>query len=824
MTELASFGEWLKRQRMGRGLTQEQLASQIGCAAITLRKIEAEERRPSAEIVNQLVKILEIPQNEKDNFLKFARGDWTKAPNEDREELPWQATSSTRTNLPTSLTSFIGREKELNEVIDLLIQYRLVTLTGPGGIGKTRLSIESARTALAEFPDGVFFVALAPLSDPNLIARTVVQSLGFVEHGNIPAEQQLREGIGGRTMLIVLDNCEHLIEGVSALASDLLSTCPRIKIIATSRESLRVPGEWLYAVPALGIMPEENMPLDLGTASQSPMLRLFAERARAVRSDFTFTNENLQAVSSICLKLDGLPLAIELIAAQMRMYSPQSLLQRLNDRFILSVQGAREVPARQISLGHAIGWSYDSLTPDEQRLFAYLSVFSGGFTLSAVETIFSERFAETSVSGLLTTLLDKSLLQRSEGVNGELRLSMLVTIQHFAWKRITQSSEFPEVRNWHLAYFVHLAERGDAETRGPNQLEWMDRLEGELGNFRAALDWCVVGQKAESALRLLNALKWTWGWRGYDNEVENWFNKVRLLPNVMEYPARYASLLTHIGERWLNIDVGAAKSILDESHDIWLKLGNDGERGLADVLSALGTLALYNEKDIEKARGHFEESLRLHQKYEDEQETAWLIHKLGTLAYVAGQYGEAEKKGRESLARFQKVGNKLRAAYVLSGLGELARHQGDYEGAEVFWEQNIEIFQELRVPHAAHGQAALASVSFRRGDYDKAKSLFKNSLKVFRENRDMTGVASCLAGLAGILGTAGKPEQAARLFGAAEMILKAVTLEPADQADFDNFKSLVRESLSEVAFEKASEEGRAMTMEQAIAYALEDNL
>ncbi len=824
MTELASFGEWLKRQRMGRGWTQEQLASQIGCAAITLRKIEAEERRPSAEIVNQLVKLLEIPQNEKGNFLKFARGDWTKAPNEDREELPWQMSQSTRANLPTSLTSFIGREKELNEVSDLLTQHRLVTLTGPGGIGKTRLSIESARTALAEFPDGVFFAALAPLRDPNLIARTVVQSLGFVERGNIPAEQQLREGIGGRTMLIVLDNCEHLIEVVSALAFDLLLTCPHIKILATSRESLRISGEWLYAVPALGIMPEENVPLDLETASHSPMLRLFAERARAVLSDFTLTNENLQAVSSICTKLDGLPLAIELIAAQMRMYSPQSLLQRLNDRFILSVQGAREVPARQISLGHAIGWSYDSLTPDEQRLFAYLSVFSGGFTLSAVETIFSERFAETSVSGLLTTLLDKSLLQRSEGVNGELRLSMLVTIQHFAWERITQSSEFPEVRNWHLAYFVHLAERGDAETRGPNQLEWMDRLEGELGNFRAALDWCVVGQKAESALRLLNALKWTWGWRGYDNEVENWFNKVRLLPNVMEYPARYASLLTHIGERWLNIDVGAAKSILDESHDIWLKLGNDGERGLAEVLSALGTLALYNEKDIEKARGHFEESLRLHQKYEDEQETAWLIHKLGTLAYVAGQYGEAEKKGRESLARFQKVGNKLRAAYVLSGLGELARHQGDYEGAEVFWEQNIEIFQELRVPHAAHGQAALASVSFRRGDYDKAKSLFKNSLKVFRENRDMTGVASCLAGLAGILGTAGKPEQAARLLGATELILKAVTLEPADQADFDNFKSLVRESLSEVAFEKASEEGRAMTMEQAIAYALEDNL
>lgn len=824
MTELTSFGEWLKRQRSGRGLTQEQLARQIGCATITLRKIEAEERRPSADIADQLIKIFEIPQDERNNFLKFSRGDWTKAPRERSDAKPWQEVNATlRVNLPATVTALLGREKPLAEIHDYLLraEIRLVTLIGPPGMGKTRLSIEAARKSTSDFRDGVFFAGLAPINDPNLIVATVRQSLGYVEVPKLSPDQHLRQAIGDKQMLIVLDNCEHLVAEAATFASGLLSACSNLKILATSREALHIPGEWLYAVPPLDL-PQET-PQDEASFLKYPALALFEERARAVRNDFSLAADNIQTVSEICGRLDGLPLAIELIAAQTRLHSPQSLLQKLSDRFVLSARGARAVPSRHVTLNQAIGWSYDSLTPEEQRLFAYLSVFSGGFTLDAVETIFSDRIAEASVSDLMVSLLDKSLLQRLENMNGEPRFRMLVPIRYFAAEQLQSRDDASKVYEWHLAYFVELAERGDVEVRGSDQVAWLNRLETELDNFRAALGWCVSEQNTESALRLLNALNWTWGW-GYFSERENWFDKVRKLPNAMQHSAQYASLLNNIGDHWLDIDIAIAKPILEESRKGWLELGADGERGLARVLSSLGKIALYNEENTERARSHFEESLKLHRKNNDEQGIAWLIFQLGSLDEVMGQYDDAEKKYLESLAMFQTFGNKLMVAYVFSGLGELARHQGDFGRSESFWDQNLRIFQELRVPHAySHSYQALASMSFRQGGYRKAKDLFTASLKISRENRVRSGIVSCLAGLAGILAISDKPEQAARLFGAAELILESIgALEPADQLDFDLFNALVRKQLTEDAFRKARDEGRAMTMEQVIAYALEE--
>jgi predicted ATPase/DNA-binding XRE family transcriptional regulator len=825
LTEV-SFGEWLKRQRSGRGLTQEQLAHQLGCATITLRKIEAEERKPSAEIVDQLIKIFDIPPTEKNNFLKFARGDWTKAPSESSSERPWQIiTKSTRTNLPASVTELIGREKQLADIHDYLLraEIRLVTLIGPLGMGKTRLSIEAARQSLSDFPDGVFFVGLSTLDDPELISPTVRQSLGYMEDPKLTPEQQLIQTIGDRRMLIVLDNCEHLVEDAATFASGIVSACSNLKLLATSRESLHVPGEWLYTVPPLE-MPEEKSQADINAVSQYPALTLFAERAQSVRSDFVITNENIQTICMICSELDGLPLAIELIAAQMRLHSPQSLLQRMNDRFVLSVQGARTVSSRQLTLSRAIHWSYDSLTPDEQRLFAYLSVFSGGFTLRAAETMFSEQFTEMPVSELLASLLDKSLLQRSTDPDGEPRFRMLVAIRYFAADQLQQISETGRVRDWHLACFMDLAERADAEVRGADQAKWMDRLERELDNFRVALDWCVSGQKTESALRLLNALKTAWVRRGYFRESENWFYKIRELPNIMEYPAQYASLLRTMGDVWVRRDIALGVSALNESRDIWLRLGDDGERGLAGVLSSLGYPALYGEKDFKKAQSLYEQSLKLLQKHEDEWELTWLTYLLGELAYARGQHAEAEKKYLESLAKFRELGDKNKEAYALSGLGEMARYQGNYEQARVFWKQNLEILQEVRASEdLAFPHLALAGISFRLGEYDEAKRLFIASLEICMESREKPVMINCLAGLAGILCMAGKPEQAARLLGAAELFIENfLSLEPADQKDFDNYVAIVRKQLDSIAFEKAWGEGRAMTMEQAIAFALEE--
>ena len=425
-TEL-SFGEWLKRKRKALDLTREDLAKQVGYSAATIRKIEDEERHPSTQVVERLAEVFNIPQTERSLFFKFARGDLKSAPAQSGEDTPWRGSPrSTLTNLPAPTTSLIGREKEIVDIRGYLqkADIRLVTLVGPPGIGKTRLSIESARAALPDFPDGVFFVPLASLDDPNLIPSAMAQALGYVGARNLSTTEQLKEGIGDKNILLVLDNCEHLIEVVASLTSDLLSACSHLKILATSRESLRILGEWLYAIPAFDL-PTEGSSLAVENVSKSPALMLFAERAR----------------------LDGLPLVIELIAARIRLMTPHALLERLSAQFVLTADGMRAASERQKTLRNAIDWSYGLLPPEEQKLFAYLSVFSGGFTLDTVEAMFSQFSMNKPVPNLIASLLDKSLLQPDTAERTETRYTMLMTIQEFARTRLHQMGEETEIRN-----------------------------------------------------------------------------------------------------------------------------------------------------------------------------------------------------------------------------------------------------------------------------------------------------------------------------------------------------------------------------------------
>lgn len=730
-------------------------------------------------------------------------------------------------NLPASVSSLVGRKEELATIANRLKNpdTRLLTLTGPPGIGKTRLSIESARVTVPDFQDGVFYVALAPVDDPSLIVTTTIQALGYIETDHYPAMQQLMNGIGDKQMLIVLDNCEHLIEDIALFASVLLSNCSRLKILATSRESLRIPGEWLYSVPRLNV-PNESSSLDLEIVSEFHGLTLFVERARAIHPDFVLTAENIDAIVKICAKLDGLPLAIELIAARIRLMSPELLLERLNAQFILSADGMRAISARQKTLNQAIGWSYDLLPAEDQKLFVYLSVFSGGFTLEMAEAIFSQAISDKSIIAIVTSLLDKSLLQRTYDpeTKDESRFNMLETIRHYAQERLRGADLEAEARNWHLDYFIDLAEEANKEIHGPGQVEWLERLEIEHGNLRAALGWCLSKKDTESALRLLTALGWTWNMQNYFSEMISWFNRIRALPNTTAYPAFYAGLLNQIGSQFVYKDIHYARSILEESQEIWLKLGSAGEQGLAQALEILGQIALFNDKDIGTAQSLFESSFELYQKYGDQLGMAWLMHQFGSLAYVQEYYKEAEEQYMRSLATFQAYGDKFRVALVLSSLGELMRIQGDYERADKFWRQNLEGFQELRTRFAlAYPLHALASVSLRKGEYDEAKNLFVESLRIFNEFGEKNGVALCISGLAGISGMTENLKRAAQLFGAAETLLKnASPLEPADQKDFDYYVDVVHAQLEESIFEKAWAEGRSMTMEQAIKFALEE--
>jgi transcriptional regulator with XRE-family HTH domain len=365
--EAHSFGRWLRLKRKALDLSRAALAEQVGCSAATIQKLEEEERRPSIQMAERLATILDVPAPEHAAFLRFARGEGRPAPLGAPEAFPWRSTPPTRSNLPAPVTSLVGRQPDVEAVRGLLLRpdRRLVTLVGPPGIGKTQLSLEAARTLLGEFPEGVFFAALAPLDDPALIAQAIAQALGLVGARQASTLAQLVQSIGERPILVVLDNCEHLIESVAALVRHLLANCPHLRILATSREPLRIPGEWQYAVPVLAC-PEPGSPVYLDEALTFPAVALFVRQAQAVRADFTLNAENVQAVASLCASLDGLPLGIELIAARMRLMSPQELLGGLNVPQILTLDGLRSDSPRQQTLSNAIRWSFKRLSGEEQ--------------------------------------------------------------------------------------------------------------------------------------------------------------------------------------------------------------------------------------------------------------------------------------------------------------------------------------------------------------------------------------------------------------------------------------------------------------------------
>lgn len=734
MTEIP-FGEWLKRQRKASGWTQEQLADKVGCSAIAIRKFESEERRPSEQIVERLAHIFQIPVKEQAAFLRFARGNWFSSP-EIKTASPWYQTGK-RSNLPASLSSFIGREQQIADLTTYLQnpQTRLVTLIGPPGIGKTRLSLETARRMLQHFADGAYFVPLAPLTDPHLIPTTILQALNFVEAKDQPPMQQLVDGIGSSRMMLVLDNCEHLIEDVAPLASGLLSACSSLTILATSRESLRIPGEWLYNVPTLEL-PEKTVSLGDVSNQQFPALTLFAERARAVRADFKLSAENLGAVIAICQQLNGLPLAIELIATRIRLMSPQTLLDRLNESFTLSADGMRAVPARQKTLFNAIGWTYHSLPQDEQKLFQYLSVFSGGFLLSTAEAMFSHFFKEKSVTDLVMLLADKSMLQRAVEANGDIRFAMLVTIQQFASSQLKASGSEATARDAHLHWFVEFSAQENAEIRGPSQVESARRVEREQDNFRAALAWSVASHKTESALRLLSSLGWHWELQAHYREAYDWLTKIRSLPDVEKHPLWYARVLNHIGRYfWTQETFEEARAMLEESRTLTAALGVEGETALAEACNWLALLITFQDRNHERARALCEQGLHLYEKNGHMWGMAVSTFHLGLVEDNMKHTNEALALFQKSMYMFKELGDLFFVSRVSLFLGYVFIEAKDYDQARAYIEEHIRIDTDLQFwDGIAEGWRDLSYLYSKQGDEKNAAECLALSQKICTEH------------------------------------------------------------------------------------------
>lgn len=855
------FNEWLKRRRKEVGFTQNQLAFRLNCSLIYLRKIESGERRPSEQMAEQLAEIFNVPEIDRSRFLRFARGG-IQVSDDFKGDDAHQIGKPYHGSLPASTTSIIGRDRDLSLLRQYLLdeKIRLVTLIGPPGIGKTRLCLEVARQSVPDFPDGVFFVPLAPLEKSSQIAPTMFQTLGYVESKNQFAIERLTEGIGDKRMLIVLDNLEHLIEDSALLISQLLSACPHIKIMNTSRESLRVPGEWLYAVPTLDF-PKKSESIDPENISQFPAMALFAERARAVNAAFTLNHDNAQIVASICAQLDGVPLAIELIASRIRLFSPQMLWRQLDEQFMMSADGMRGVSARQKTLHNAIQWSYNLLSIEEQELLACLGVFSG-FTISSVASTFASRGTGKSPADLVISLLDKSLIQRLPNANGENRFDMLMMIRQFALERLRSSGREAEVRDRHLMYFLNLAEQADQEIRGPDQFEWMERIEHDHANFQIALEWSISNQKTELALRLLNALGWTWWIRGHYSESREWFNRIRSLPGLTDHPAHFAKLLNRMGyQSWEIAQDHDVLALLEESQALWESLGEEGETGLANCLNWMG-VAVFDSgvAGAKKATELIERSLSLYQKYDD---ILGCAQAMLNIAYVNRLKDNTLEWYEKSLELFKQVGDIWGMSQAYQGIAREHTVRGDYERARLYFEQQIALDKSLRyISGLMAGLRDLGNLALYERDYSKAKEFFDQSLaanqahglkpdryllfyigtlalcqndyplalqkflSIFEVNKeliDINAMRDVLMGLSAVAAGIHQHERSAKLYGAFQGRAETTKFRYFDfyEREFERHLKIAKDQLGESEFERLANDGRLMSIDQAVTYALE---
>jgi predicted ATPase/transcriptional regulator with XRE-family HTH domain len=547
-----SFGLWLSKCRKSLGLTQKQLASQVHCAIITIRKIESEQRRPSIQIAERLAQILNIPDNEHKKFIVFARGDWRSASNSSLVNFPWTYNDTPSiSQLPNPITPLIGREQELSSIVEYFLDAdtRLVTISGPPGIGKTRISQDVARSLLGYFPGGVFFIPLTNLENSHLLTQTIIQSLGYkLKQGESP-EDMLITRIADQHILLVLDNVEHLIDAVERFVFKILESCSHLKILVTSREILRISGEKVFQLSGLS-MPVENhlTTRDFDEISKYPALKLFEERANAAKPDFFLSQENLENVYAICRHLDGLPLAIELLAVWIKIMTPHALFEGLSNHLVLHTEGSYALPVHQRTLYNAINWSYNLLSPQEKFLFNHLSVFTGGFSVKAAEKILSDNSMDAYAADIIAALVEKSLILRGADIYNEPRFYMLTTIKQFASEQLTMLGGLEAAQEYHLEYYVNFTLRNMGDIQGSNRARFINRLEFEQDNLRSALNWSITSQKTQFALILLTVLGWLWLVHGNYHEMECWLDQVQLLPGIHNYPRENDKLILVAGQ------------------------------------------------------------------------------------------------------------------------------------------------------------------------------------------------------------------------------------------------------------------------------------
>jgi len=716
ITETNHFGEWIRKRRRLEDLTQQALADEVGCARVTLRRIESGVLRPSKELARVFLDRFGIPNDEQEQWIRFARG---LAP------MPGDITSSSvsrrTSNLPVSLTSFIGREEESNEIALLSEKHPLVTILGAAGIGKTRLALQIAQALDGTYLDGVWLVELAPIHDPLLLPRIVSTAIGLRDEPQRPVVDMLCDYLREKRILIVLDNCEHLVEACARLADQILRTGPHVRIIASSREALDIPGEVTYHIPPLDVPESDPIP-SWEAASEVDAIRLFLDRAATALPSFSVSTENIASIVKICRRLDGIPLAIELAAAKIKVLSVEQIEERLEDRFRLLTGRSRTTLERHQTLRAAIDWSYNLLSADEQSLFRRLSVFIGSWSLPAAETVCSAE-GSPEILELLEQLVNKSLVFTEES-HAEARYQMLETIRQYAYEKLVQHVESQAQHDRHLGYFLHLAEEAEPHLIRTEQLTWLKYLDTDYENLRAALEWALHKESPESALRLCAALGRFWLIRCYWREGSHWLDRA-LAKSSADMAQRKGEALI----RALYVDADLADHIgnlhrMEESAKKSLKLcAPDTNRRDAAIAGFYVGLVYQGLEQNEKALQYFEQSLA---EFHDLDETYWEACSFRSLTYILVQRGGMPRNDRDqqNLVLARQAGERLHLAKVLFNQATWALTSHEIEKAEANLQECERLYDELgyKTGKVFYYHAVIAHLN---RDYILAKAMYE---------------------------------------------------------------------------------------------------
>jgi non-specific serine/threonine protein kinase len=776
MATSLTFGDLLRQHRLAAGLTQEALAEQAGLSEQGVQKLERGVTHPYRDTLQRLLGALKLSDDEQAQLRTAA-----VAPPRARRILG--AAEAAHHNLPIPVTSFIGREQELQEVVHRLNDTPLLTLTGIGGCGKTRLALEVARSVLSRYSDGVWLVELAPVADPTLVPHQVAKAVGVQEATDQTLTGALIRALQNRHTLLVLDNCEHLLDACARLVDDLVRSCAHLKVLATSREALGLNGEVAWRVPSLQV-PDVHQQLTLQELGTNPAVKLFVERATALLPRFALSERNASATAQICRRLDGIPLALELAAARIPTLTPEQIAARLDQRFRLLTGGSRAALPRQQTLRATMDWSYDLLTEPERILLNRLAVFAGGWSLEAAEAVCaSEPIQRGDVLDLLAQLVNKSLVLADEVGDGARRYRLLETVRQYGRERLLAAGEADAMHQRHATYFLEFGEQLEPELVFPvghaaPTVGLLDPLEREQDNFRAALRWFIELQDCEPALALVGFVFVLWYWRGSLSECKAWLQEILELPFARDNP--------------------------------------DLRRRALPIVANMAS----KHAEYEVAQQAFEELLAAQQTAGDHHEAAYTLVKIADVHYLRCAFPQAWACFEASRSEATDSGDKFLEGYWCDLAGMTALCEGRHELARTLAVQAVAAWEAaVATPVAtAYPQITLGNVDLEEGSYESAHTEFLRGLEVGLEFGDRDLLAHHMEGLSGLASALGQHQRAVWLGGAAAALREdaGAPLHPAWHGVAERWLAISRQALGEAAYASAWAAGRRLPLQRAV--------